>query len=224
MSTLRSSATIAARSVLTLAVPALVVALVRIVLNGVFKGQWHANWLELFKALGILAGGWFAVCFVYIYLKLLASAPAVQILMQEPPTIDESAPALSGFVAMEYHALILNRTFLVFIAPEGLYGWKVQGPVTANKPMYFKEYAERLEGPVLMRDLDAIRKLSDLKGGFFIPRSDIVSVNLIHGTKWGMSAIPHSGRIKILLVSGATREFILLGSVSPESIQQHISR
>lgn len=121
------------------------------------------------------------------------------------------------------NALILNRTFIVFIAPQGLYGWKVEGAVTESQPMYFKRHAEKLEDPVLMRDLDAVRKLSDLKGGFFIPRSDIVSVNVIHGRKWGMSAIPHSGRIKILLVSGVTRELILLGSVSPESIQQRIS-
>jgi hypothetical protein len=223
MSTLRSSASIAARSGLIFAAVTLLLAVVRIVLNGVFDGQWHVDWLELFKIIGTIAAGLTAVIFLYTYVKLRASAPAEEILMQKPLFIDERVPRLSGFVAMEYYALILNRTFVVFIAPEGLYGWKAEGAVTASQPMYFQPYAGMLQDPVLMRDREAVRRLSDLKGGFFIPRSEIVSVAVIHRNKWGMGRIPHSGRIKIRLSSGKSREFILLGSVSPESIQQSIS-
>ncbi len=185
--------------------------------------KWHTNWSELFKIVGALSVIWSAVIFLYTYVKLHASAPAEEILMQEPPFIDERVPSLAGFVAMEYYALILNRTFVVFIAPEGLYGWKAEGAVIACQPTYFRHYAEMLEDPVLMRDREAVRRLSDLKGGFFIPRSDIASVDVIHKPKWGMGKIPHSGRIKIRLSSGKSREFILLGSVSPESIEQRIS-
>jgi hypothetical protein len=223
MSTLRSSARLAARSGLIFTAVTLLLAVVRIVLNGVFDGQWHTNWLELFKIIGTIAAVLTAVIFLYTYIKLRASVPAEEILMQKPSFIDERVPPLSGFVAMEYYALILNRTFVVFISPEGLYGWKAEGVVTASRTMYFQLYAEMLKDPALMRNREAVRRLSNLKGGFFIPRSDIVSVDVIHRHKWGMGGIPHSGRIKIRLSSGKAREFILLGSVSLESIQQRIS-
>jgi hypothetical protein len=223
MSTLRSSANIAARSGLIFAAITFLLAIVRIVLRGVLDGQWHTNWLELFKIIGTIAAGLTAVIFLYTYVRLRASAPAEEILKQEPSFIDERVPPLSGFVAMEYYALILNRTFVVFSSPEGLYGWKAEGAVTASRTMYFQPYAEMLEDPALMRNREAVRRLSNLKGGFFIPRSDIVSVDVIHRHKWGMGGIPHSGQIKIHLSSGKSRKFILLGSVSPESIQQRIS-
>ncbi len=200
----------------------LLLAILRIVLNGVFDRQWHTDWFELFKIVGALSVVWSAVIFLYTYVKLRASAPAEDILTQEPSFIDERVPPLSGFVAMEYYALILNRTFVVFIAPEGLYGWKAEGIVIACQPMYFRQYAEMLEDPKLVRDREAVRRLSSLKGGFFIPRSDIASADAIYEPKWGMGEIPHSGRIKIRLSSGESREFVLLGSVSPESIQQRI--
>ncbi len=38
---------------------------------------------------------------------------------------------MRGFLAMEYHHLILNRSFVLFIDPQGLYGCKFSGPVSA---------------------------------------------------------------------------------------------
>lgn len=222
MSTLRSSALIAARSALIFAASALALAIVRIVLNGVFDGGWNIHGLVLFKLIAVFTACWFVATFFYTSIKLRASAPAEQILMAEAPHIDEHVPSFSGFVAMEYYALILNRTYIVFIAPEGLYGWKAEGVVTASQPRYFQAYADMLEDPELMRDREAIRRLSQLKGGFFIPRSDMVSVDMIYGHKWGMAGIPHSGRIRVRMASGKSREFILLGSVSVDSIQQRI--
>lgn len=223
MSTLRSNALIAARSAFIFAASALLLAVLRIVLNGFFDGRWNAvYWLRLFKFIGVFTVGWFVATFIYTCVKLRASAPAEEILMAEPPPIDEGVPPLSGIVAMEYYALILNRTFVVFIALEGLYGWKAEGIVTASRPMYFQPYADMLEDPELMRDREAIRRLSQLKGGFFIPRSDIVAADVIYGHKWGMAGIPHSGRIRLRMASGKPREFILLGSVSVDSIKQRI--
>ncbi len=105
---------------------------------------------------------------------------------------------------------------------EGLYGWKAEGIVTASRPMYFQPYADMLEDPELMRDREAIRRLSQLKGGFFIPRSDVVAADVIYAHKWGMAGIPHSGRVRLRMASAKSREFILLGSVSVDSIQQRI--
>ena len=80
---------------------------------------------------------------------------------------------------MEYYGLILNRTFVVFIAPEGLCGWKAEGPVGSANPAYFEPYADMPKDPELMQNREAVRKLSRLRGGFFIPRSDIVAADMV---------------------------------------------
>jgi hypothetical protein len=129
---------------------------------------------------------------------------------------------LSGFVAMEYFALILNRTFVVFIAQDGLYGWKAVGTIPAGVPQYFQDYAKMLDDPKLINDISAVRSLAKLKGGFFIPRPEIATVEIVSEQKSGMGGIPHSGRILIYLASGSKREFILLGRVDAGRIQRLI--
>jgi hypothetical protein len=224
MSKARLSAVIAARSALTMAATALALVVVRMVLSGLFDRRRHADWPLAFKLIGIFGTAWFFVLFLYTYFKFRGDEPAEAILMQEPSQSDMQKAPLFGFVAMEYYDLILNRTFVVFVVPEGLYGWKAAGPVSNGRPMYFEPYAEILKDPELMRNRETPRRLSDLKGGFFIPRSDIVSAEVIYKQKWGMSGIPHSGRIRIQTASGKSRELILLGSVDGESIQQQIVR
>lgn len=139
-----------------------------------------------------------------------------------PSKIDAQETGISGFVAMEYYAVILNRTFVVFVTPGGLYGWKATGPVPAGVPDYFRPCAEMLRDPRVMHDLPAIEKLASLKGGFFIPRSDIRSAEFNPKKKSGMGGIPHSGTILVSLTSGKSREFILLGQVDGEQIRRLI--
>lgn len=164
----------------------------------------------------------FVLTFSYLYLTTASNSQVEAILDEEPSYSNKHNIPLAGFVAMEYFALIWNQTYAVFIAPEGLYGWKVEGAVTGSRPNYFQTYAELLQDPELMQDYDAIRKLSGLKGGFFIRRSDIVSAEIIDKQKWGLGLIPHCGRIRIALSTGKSREFILLGSVDPQSIRDSI--
>jgi hypothetical protein len=136
---------------------------------------------------------------------------------------DAAKTELSGFVAMEYFALFLNRTFVVFSARDGLYGWKARGIIAAGAPPdYFREYANLLDDPKLMNDVTAVRKLANLKGGFFIPRSEISSVEIVPKQKEGMAGIHHTGRILVHFASGKKREFILLGKVDAGRIQQLI--
>jgi hypothetical protein len=123
---------------------------------------------------------------------------------------------------MEYYGLILNRTYVVFAVQDGLYGWKAKGPVSAGRPRFYEPYQEMLDDPELMRDRGAIQDLSKLSGGFFIRSEDISYVEVTDKRKWGMGSIPHSGRIRIGLTTGRSREFILLGSVSPEAIRDRI--
>jgi hypothetical protein len=131
---------------------------------------------------------------------------------------------LSGFVAMQYYALILNRTFVVFISAEGVYGWKVAGPVAAGpgSSRYFGPYQQMLEDPSKMPSQDDVRKLANLRGGFFIPRSSIVEVVFNSKRKWGMGGIPHLGRLEVKHISGRKIEFILLGKVDGEAIRNAV--
>jgi len=135
---------------------------------------------------------------------------------------DAQNSQLSGFVAMEYYALMLNRTFVVFVSPDGLYGWKAAGVVPAGVGDYFKHYSEMLKDPKVMHDIAAVRNLASLKGGFFIPRSEIRSAEFIAKPKLGMGGIPHSGRVLVSLTSGKSREFILLGKADGEHIRRLI--
>ena len=143
-------------------------------------------------------------------------------ILEHVESDDKIQNPLSGFVAMEYYALIWNRTFVVFIAPEGLYGWKAAGAVMAGAGRYFEPFAQLLEDGELMRDLTAIKKLAALRGGFFIPRAEIRSVEEVPKRKPGMGGIPHTGRILIYFASGGRREFILLGNVDAARIAQSI--
>jgi hypothetical protein len=142
MSKVRTSAARAARAALVIAATTLAMVVVRVVLSGVFNGRWHADWRLALELTGIFGLAWFFVQFLYSYLKIRANEPVDAILMQEPSQSDERMSPLSGFVAMEYYGLILNRTFVVFVAPEGLYGWKAKGVVGASWPMYFEPYEE----------------------------------------------------------------------------------
>lgn len=125
---------------------------------------------------------------------------------------------------MEYYALFFNRTFVVFITPDGLYGWKAAGIVAAGTARdFYQSYANTLNDRKLMNDVSAIRDLAHRKGGFFIARPEIASVEVIPKQKEGMAGIYHTGRILVNLTTGKRREFILLGqNIDAERIKRLI--
>jgi hypothetical protein len=194
----------------------------RFVLDGFLDGHWNTDWKVNFELSAFFGVACFIFTFPYLYLTSKSFSQAEEILDHEPAYSNSHNAPLTGFVAMEYYALIWNRTYVVFIAPEGLYGWKATGAVTSARPNYFQHYVDLLADPEMMQDYDAIKKLSKLKNGFFIPRSTIVSVEIIDKQKWGMGLIPHCGRIRIDMTTEKSREFILLGSVYPTSIRNNI--
>ena len=125
----------------------------------------------------------------------------------------------TGFVAMEYYWLILNRTFVVFVCPGGLYGWKALGIVSGGGDSRFYEpLASVLEDPEVMGDAETIKELAGKRGGFFIPQSNVASVEFVKKRKWGMAAIRHSGLLYVRLADGTSREFILLGEADGQKI------
>jgi len=219
---LRKSAVMAGRSVLALCAGILVLIVFRAALDGGFNGRRQFDWHGTIKIAVLFSLVWFCIFFASGIFRIQSSAPAKEILDDILSGDTPSKAELSGFVAMEYFALMLNRTFVVFVAPEGLYGWKAVGTVPAGAPTYFQPYAKMLDDPKLRRDLAAVRKLANLKGGFFIRRSEISSVEVIPKQKPGMAGIPHSGRILIHFASGREREFILLGIVDAERIRRSI--
>jgi hypothetical protein len=190
--------------------------------NFLFDEKWRVDWKFILVISGFASVVVLIWTFVSGYFSLRTAAPAAAIRDRDPSLSITPNDAMSGFVGMEYYWLILNRTYVVFAAPNGLYGWKAEGPVTASRPLFYQPYAKMLEDPALMRDLGAVEDLAKLKGGFFIPSSDIAYVEASDKSKWGMGGIPHSGRVRIGLTGGKPREFILLGSVSPEVIRDRI--
>lgn len=190
--------------------------------NDLFDGKWRADWKFILVISGFAAVVVLIWTFVSGYFSLRTAAPAAAILDRDPYMSANPKEAMSGFVGMEYYGLILNRTYLVFAAPDGLYGWKFEGPVSAARPLFYEPFQKMLDDPELMRDRGAVEDLAKLKGGFFIPGSEIAYVEATDKSKWGMGGIPHSGRIRIGLTTGKWREFILLGSVSPEVIRDRI--
>ncbi|HSY35455.1 MAG TPA: hypothetical protein VK814_06875 [Acidobacteriaceae bacterium] len=219
----RFALAISARSALITFSAVVAAQLAKALINDLFDGKWDkADWKFILAISGFAGGVVFIWVFVSAYVSMRAAAPADAILDREPGISTNPKEVMSGFVGMEYYGLILNRTYLVFAAPGGLYGWKVEGPVSNARPLFYEPYQKMLDDPELIRGRGAVEDLAKLKGGFFIPDLEIASVIASDKSKWGMGGIPHSGRIRVNLTNGKWREFILLGSVNPDAIQESI--
>lgn len=126
---------------------------------------------------------------------------------------------MRGFLAMEYHHLILNHSFVVFIEHDGLVGWKCAGIVSALNPRFFERFEQRVSGPAAALGAEEREGLMKKRGSFFIPREDITSVDFTPKPKWGMGPVPHSGRLYVRTRGGRARELILLGRQDGEAVR-----
>jgi hypothetical protein len=145
------------------------------------------------------------------------------------------------FIAMEYYALILNRTFLVLLTKEYLIG--IQGNGMIGVEAGENELTRAITRTLAVRGdltnpysylkskyLDAITHANLLDGSivainktnFLIPRSDIRNTSYNPGKKWGMGYYPHDGRVYIETTRHKKREFIILGNQSGKLIADHI--
>jgi len=179
-------------------------------------------WLVVVELAGVLFAVLFAVFFALNLRSNLDEQQLDEILEQETPESELLKGPLHGFVAMELYWLFSNRTYVVFVAPEGLYGWKAAGPVTNSNRRYFEPLQQMMEDKEFMRDLPAIKKLAGLSGGFFIGKSELTSVSSDSRRQWGMGGIVHSGHIVLNLASGKSRKLILLGEIIPEEVRDRI--
>jgi len=144
------------------------------------------------------------------------------------------------FIAMEYHTLILNRTFLVLFTDSGLLGLKGNGIVSAeggrdlltreltkqmavrgdhkNPFSYVKDkYLDKYQND----DIDGDGILNH-KDNFRIPYTDIKAVTYNSGKKWGMGPYPHDGKVYVTTSDGKKREFIIMGEQSGSDIKNWI--
>jgi hypothetical protein len=209
------------RSALIIGGPVFVLMIVGPAVDLVFRRHWAFEWkfaLIFSGAFGI-AYGTFVFLNTFFKLKNLES---LEDAFEEDQDTAADSDKVSGFVAMEYYWLILNRSFLVFIASDGLYGWKFEGAVDASNTSYFEPYAAMLHDPEFRKSPAALSKLARQRGSFYIPRNLVLSAEYDPAHKWGMGPIPHSGKLRLRLANGRTREFILMGSVDGDSIRQEV--
>jgi hypothetical protein len=185
-------------------------------------GSLYINWSHIALTFLILLAFWFLFFFFLAIRGLRRSAPVEEILEREPSHATLLKTPMTGFVAMEYYRLIWNRTFVVFVSDEGIFGWKASGVVTNINPTYYEPLVHMLADSEFLRDIESARKLAALRGGFYIPYSGITSVQSSNKQKWGMGGVVHNGRVTVSTTAGRTREFILLGSYDPDTIRDSI--
>jgi hypothetical protein len=124
-----------------------------------------------------------------------------------------------GFLVMEYYWLILNRSFVVFTYPQGLYGWKFAGPVSTRTPLFFVPFEEFANDPELVPGSEDFEMMMKESSSFFIARNEITTVDYVPTPKWGMGNVPHSGKLYVRMKSGNSRELVLLGSQNGEAVR-----
>jgi hypothetical protein len=122
-----------------------------------------------------------------------------------------------AFVAMQYYYGILKRTYLVFVTDRHIAGAKVKGGIASPRaldakwkdPLFYvsPKLAEEYGG----MDVASMEFLARCRANFRIDRSEIREVEFTDEPKWGMGAVPYSGRIFLRTRDGKSLELILLG-------------
>lgn len=143
-------------------------------------------------------------------------------------------------MAVEYYALMLNRTLIVLLTPTHLLGVKVNGmlsveggkdPITraitramavqdVNNPYaygrgkYLNEVAEL--------DLASEEIIQKSSGNFRLAYADITNVQHDPRKKWGMGPYPHDGKVYVTTKAGQKKELILVGQQNGAAVAQAI--
>ena len=144
----------------------------------------------------------------------------------------ERAPGPDGyewsFVALEYYALILNRTFKVFVTDDTVAGAIVGGwlpsPPRPSDAWLDPDFYPRAR---ILRRYDGVDVRSHRFArmnvwNFQILRPSIADVEFTNTPKWGVGSVPYSGRIILYFRQGGSRELILLGHQDGPSIRDRL--
>ena len=133
-----------------------------------------------------------------------------------------------SFVAMEYYALILNRTYLVRVGDGQIAGSVCRGltAVEGGGDRLTREITARLAVQGELNDpasyVDAATLSKSHRANFAITLSDVQSVAYDPRKKWGMGYYPHDGRVTVA-TTRVRREFIILGGQSGREIARRLN-
>lgn len=140
----------------------------------------------------------------------------------------EPSGCLWSFVALEYYALILNRTYKLLVTEDTIAaaivrGWLPSPPLPSDDEddpdFYLCERILRRYNGIDVRS-DAFLRLNSWN--FHLRRAAIADVEFTTRPKWGMGNVPYSGRIILYFRGGGTRELILLGLQDGPAIRDRL--
>ena len=144
----------------------------------------------------------------------------------------ETSPGPSGyqwsFVALEYYALVLNRTYKIFVTDDLLCGAIVRGwlasPVVRSDAWPDPDFYPRDR---LLRRYTGLRVNEAAFAtvnywNFQLPRVALADVEYTRAPKWGMGNVPYSGRLILYLRRGGSRELVLLGHQDGVAIRDRL--
>jgi tetratricopeptide (TPR) repeat protein len=143
--------------------------------------------------------------------------------------VPEGLPgSVPWFAAMEYHALMLNRTYKVFVTDHMLCGANIRGmiasPLRVSQQMFDQTYWTQTQSARIYERVDVtsetFRQINS--ANFQIGWGEISEIDYLAGRKWGMGNVPHSGRLVFHLRSGKSRELILLGEQNGEALREEL--
>jgi hypothetical protein len=134
---------------------------------------------------------------------------------------------LWGFVALQYHTLILNRILVVCVGKKSLVALVGGGPVASprtviasmQEPAWWVRRDKLSSYPTLNLEDDAVLKVS--RANFRMSFIDMASVEYNAAKKWDMGAVPYSGRT-FVKTNHAQREFILIGTENGEEVRDRL--
>ena len=137
------------------------------------------------------------------------------------PSISHCQEIELEFIAMQYYAGIMNRSFVVQVSDSIIFAGRVRGPIAAGvsrwnsrqviEDPYFYANKQLLE--VYEKNDGRIdpKLVQEDKANFLIQRNEIKRIEYTPKRKWGMGDVVHSGRIFITLKDNNKIELILLG-------------
>jgi len=131
------------------------------------------------------------------------------------------------FVAMQYYAGIMNRSYVVQVSDSLILCGRVHGIIAAGVSRRYS--ASSLKDPYFYADPDLLsiyhqdtylhpELLKKDNANLLIRRDDIQNCRYAAKKKWGMGDVVHTGRLFIELKSGKKIELILLGKPNIEEI------
>jgi hypothetical protein len=135
---------------------------------------------------------------------------------------------LWGFVALQYHTLILNRIVVVCVGRESVVvlvgGGLVVSPHVATARMHdpnsWVRRGKLSKYPTLNFEDDAVLHVA--RANFRMPFTTMGSIEYSAAKKWGMGSVPYSGRV-FIKTADDQREFILIGNENGEAVRDRLT-